>query len=72
MKDKIYPNLGKLIKVSSKIPVVNNVDGVAMNTKASRLMCHLYGIPPSSYGCGAHTSDGILKQLVRSETKFVV
>ena len=71
-----YFKLGKLKKVdieeisiiieaSSKIPVGNCGDGVAVNTKAARIMCELYGTPTPSYRCAAHSSDGTLKRLAR-------
>ena len=77
-----YFRLGKLKKVdieektiiieaSNKIPVGNCGDVVAVNTKAARIMCDLYGIPTPSYQCAAQSSEGTLKQLARSKTMCI-
>ena len=77
-----YFYLGKLKKVdiegktiiiegSNKIPVGNCGDWVAVNTKAARIMCDLYGIPTPSYRCAAHSCDGTLKRLGRSKTMCI-
>ena len=50
-----------IIEASNKISVGNCGDGVAVNTKAARIMCDLYGIPSPSYQCAAHTNHGTLK-----------
>lgn len=58
---------GKLImiKASSKI-LVGNCG--AVNTKAARIKCNLYGIPSRSYQCAGHSSDESLKRMAGSET----
>ena len=78
-----YFKLGKLKKVdiqektiiieaSNEIPVGNCGDGVAVNTKAARIMCDLYGIPTPSYRFAAHSSDGTLKRLALDQKQCVL
>ena len=56
------------IKASNKFPVGYCGDGVAVNTKAARMMCELYGIATPSYRCAAHSSQRTLKRSARSKT----
>ena len=53
------------------MPVGNCGDGVAVNGKAARVMLELYGIWTISLRCSAHTADGSLKRMARSETMCV-
>ena len=77
-----YFKLGKLktldvenqtieIEASPNIPVGNCGDGVAVNTKAARIMCSLYGILSPAFRCASHSSDGTLKRIARSKTMCV-
>ena len=50
-----------IIEASNSIPVGNYRDGVAINTKAARIMFDQYSIPASLYRCSTHSSDGTLK-----------
>ena len=46
--------------VSSKVPVGNSGDGVAVNTKAARVLRELYGLFTPDYHCAAHTLSGAM------------
>ena len=71
--------LGTLLEVKenqihieiSKQPVGNCADGAAVNNKAARLLSQLYGMDTLDFRCSAHTADGSLKRLARSETMSV-
>ena len=77
-----YFKLGKLknldvenqtieIEASPNLPVGNCGDGVAVNTKAARITCNLYGILSPAFRCASHSSDGTLKRMARSKTMCV-
>ena len=77
-----YFKLGKLktldvenqtieIEASPNLPIGNCGDGVAVNTKAARIMCSLYGILSHAFRCASHSSDGTLKRMTRSKTMCV-
>ena len=53
------------------MPVGYCEDGVAVNTKAPRIVCDLYVIPSPSYRCAAHSSNGTLKLLAQSKTTCI-
>ena len=54
--------------MSSKLAKGNCGDDVAVNNKAVRIICQLYGISIPSFRCASHSSDGFLKRLVLSKT----
>ena len=55
----------------TNMPVGNCGDGVFVNGKAARVMLELFGIWTISLRCSAHTADGSLKRIARSETMCV-
>ena len=59
------------IDVSIKIPVGNSGDGVAVNTKAARVLRDIYGLLTPDYRCAAHISSGTIKRLTTSKTMNV-
>ena len=84
--DKIWPmppkyfKLGKLktldvenqtIEIEASPNLGNCGDGVAVNTKAARIMCSLYGILSPAFRCASHSSDGTLKRMTSSQTMCV-
>ena len=55
------------INVSSKVPVGNSGEVVAVNTKAARFLRELYGLFTPDYRCAAHISSGTIKRLATSK-----
>ena len=59
------------LDMSIDLPVANTGDGVAVNTKASRLMSELYGMMSPGYRCAVHAADGTLKRICKYKTMSV-
>ena len=57
--------------MDNNLPVAFIGDGVSVNTKASRLLNELYGLPVSEFRCSAHIASGVIKRLATSKTMNV-
>ena len=57
--------------MAQNTPLGNCGDGFSVNTKSSRLLLVLYGMPTGSNRCSAHAADGSLKRIARSKTMSV-
>ena len=59
------------INMAKTLPVAVTGDGVSVNTKASRLLGELYGMPVPDFRCSSHIASGCIKRMATSKTMNV-